>query len=375
MFAVRVYYMESAAYLPGIEIKDFALSCSDIVKSSPSKQEALKTVADFASPHLKKYLSITLKNPDEISMHFIDLLDQIVFEVVENIHYDDPVHEYIIVDLYARLCTYLDIFRGKETYTININKRNFTHDDTVIIRQCRMSEYVPLLVAEYYEQPILQKSILRALLLFDSENLLNLYYNIVKDGNYIEEKILALIGLKRFISKFNFDQLHSQKHDGYARLIEYAESFNCQDIGKNTLPEDVYSLLFGLNYIELNRDAVSDLSALAWMFRIIQSFLKIEFDNPFIADIYKSASNIILFAKPDILERLVNVEELAIAMIKVLDFFPGEFFYKLGIKLYHIGHDFIRMANRLKLSGKIKLNELESNTMNYILWESENMLQ
>jgi hypothetical protein len=366
--------MENAGYPPGERIKKFALECLDKIKSSSSTQAALKTVADYASPQLDAYLVLTLKNPDEISMHFVDLLDQIIFEITGNIHYNDTVHEYIIEDLYFRLCIYLDYFMDKEVYASNINKRNFTHDDTIIIRQHRMAEYVPQLVTEYYEQPILQKSILRALFNFDSEILLNLYYNIAKDGNFIEEKTLALIGLKRFESKFNFDSLHAGGNDGYVRLVEYAELFNSRIIEANSFPGDLYSLLFALNFIELNADKILGLPAFTWALQAMQPFLNIAFDDRIIGDIYASSSNIILLAGPEVLRRTVRDKELAAVLIRVLDFFPGEFSYKLGKKMSLVKNDFVVMANWLNSSGKIKLNSEASTAMNYILWESGSAL-
>ena len=114
-------------------------------------------------------------------MGFLRLLDQIVFELTENLPADASVREYIIDDLHARLSIYLDVFSGKETYACNLNKRLLTHEDTVIIRQCGLGEYLPLLLAEFNEQPVLRKSILRCLLSFDSSDLLNFYYNVASE--------------------------------------------------------------------------------------------------------------------------------------------------------------------------------------------------
>jgi hypothetical protein len=366
--------MKSIGQLPGGQIHDFALSCYDIVKSTPSKQSALNMIADFASPHLKEYFIATLKNPDEITMNFIDLLDQIIFEIAENIHFDDPVHEYIIEDLYARLGYYLDIFRGRETYIGNANKRIITHEDTIIIRQHHIAEFVPVLITEYFEQPILRKPILRALIAFGAEDLLNLYYNIAKDEACIEEKILALIGLKRFGSKFNFSHLHSPENAECAGLIEYAESFDCNNLVSNVSPRDIYMLLFSLNYVEFHVGPGMDVPVLTWILRILQPFLRIDYCGMSIADFYRSVSNIFLFTCPDILGKLLHDEELTIALIRVLDFFPGEFFYKLAVKLSLVRLDFIRAVNHVTLRGKIELNEYESNTMNYVMWESGNNL-
>ncbi len=366
--------MESALYLQGGQINRFAQECSDKINSSPSRQAALKTIADYASPHLETYLALTLRNPDEISMHFLDLLDQIIFETTENIQSDDPVHEYMIEDLYSRLCIYLDIFGGRETYAGNFNKRNITFDDTIIIRQCRMEELVPQLVEEYNEQPILQKPILKALFNFDSEILLNLYYNITKDGNSIEEKILALIGLKRFISKFNFDNLHTAGNEEYTRLVEYAQSFRCHDVAANSLPGDTHSLLFSLNFIECNAGEILDPPVFAWVLRALRQFLKPVFNGRISADIHKSANNIILLAKPEALGAMIKDKELAAALVQVLDFFPGEFSYKLDKKISLIKNDFANAVKRFDLSEKLKLDGPTSFIMKHILWESGSRL-
>ncbi|OHD71243.1 MAG: hypothetical protein A2W19_10705 [Spirochaetes bacterium RBG_16_49_21] len=362
--------MNSTVRLPGEQIKEFALLCHEKIKSAPSKLRALDLIAGYASSDLEKYYINALDAPDEVSLHFVELLDQIVFEIIENNHSDDTLREYIVEDLYARVLIYLDFFRGKESYACTVNRRMFTDDDTIIIRQCRFAEFVPLLVSEYYEQPGLRKSILRALVSFEAEDLLNLYYNIAKGDDPIEEKILALIGLKGFGSKFNFKHLHSPGNAGYAALIGYAGSFDCASVGANPLPGDLYSLLFCLRYSELHIGRMADIPALSWMMRVLQAFLNIGNANSYAPDIYESAGNILVFADPEGLKRLLRDGELAAGLIRVLDFFPREFFYKLGLKLSLLGDEFIQAVNKLASSNVLHLDDLGSNTVNYVLWGS-----
>lgn len=188
--------MKSGLLLRADWIGEFADSCLSAIGSASSKIEVLNLVAGLVSPRIDEYRRHVLENPDEISLNLVDLLDQIVFELAENIPADATVQEYIIDDLYARMSVYLDILAGRETYASNLNKRYITREDTLVIRQCRMKEFVPLLMSEYYEQPALQRPLLHALLSFDGDDLLNFYYDIAKEADSADIRALSLVGLK-----------------------------------------------------------------------------------------------------------------------------------------------------------------------------------
>ena len=172
-------------------------------------------------------------------MSFIGLLDQIVFEMTENLPADAAVREYVIDDLFARLNIYLDVYSGRETYACNLNKRLLTHEDTIIIRQCRLKEYVPLLISEFSEQPLLQKSIIRCLVSFDSDELLEFYYTIACEPGASDVKSMALVGLKKFGSVFRRWDLAGPGEEAYGRLVAYAKAFDGVALEKNRIPDDL----------------------------------------------------------------------------------------------------------------------------------------
>lgn len=364
------YFMKSKLQiLPG-RIQEFALACAEKIKSASSKREALELIAGCGATRLDDYSAGVMADPDEISVRFIEIIDQIVFEIAENMPVEASVCEYIIDDLYSRLNIYLDIFKDRETYIFNLGKRILTHDDTIIIRQCGFTEFVPLLVAEYGEQPALRRSILRALLVFDTSDLLNIYYEIARDSADMEERVLALLGLKKFGDTFNFRRLLPVDSAEYAALIEYVKSFEISAIETNEVPRDLYTLFFVLNYIELNIHEIAGPAAWGWIMSVLLSLISVGYYNSFITDVYRSICNILIFTGSDWLKGLTRDDGHLSALVRVVDFLPRECFHQITLKLSLLGYDFIQRVNGLISSGKLVLDGSESNIMSYILWKS-----
>ena len=163
------------------EMKKFAEQCYSLLNSSSSRRDTLKKISEMASSDFGEYFGPDILScPDEISVHFIEILDQIVFETQENLISPNSINDYINDDLYNRLNIYLDVIKDITLYKNSISNRRLTYDDTVIIRHFSLKEMVPELIEEFYEQPTIQKDILRTLLVFNNEELLNFYYQIVK---------------------------------------------------------------------------------------------------------------------------------------------------------------------------------------------------
>ena len=108
--------MTTGLLLRGERLLECASTCREKIRSASSQLEALQLVSDFVSARLEKYQYSVAAHPDEISMSFIRLLDQIVFEMTENLPADSTVREYIIEDLHARLTIFLDLYGGREAY-------------------------------------------------------------------------------------------------------------------------------------------------------------------------------------------------------------------------------------------------------------------
>ncbi len=358
----------------GEQFEEFANVCYEKIAPASSKIEALSIVADFASSRIEGYARQALEDRDEVSMLFVELLDQIMFELAENIPTDAMVREYMADDLFARLVIYLDIFRDLETYSASLRKRLLTHDDTVIMRQFGMKEYAPLLMTEYLEQPVLQRSILHTLVTFDNDDLLNFFYNITKETGTIEIKALALAGLKKCGSRFSSWRQLVSDNEEHNKMIAYAQRFYCAVIEKNDIPRDLYSSIFVLQYIESDRDLLLSQSSLSWVMNLLKSMLDIGYFNSYLTDFYLSICNIIIFAGTEILAELLGVDGQVKTLVQVIDFLPGEYFDRIMPKLSLLGNDFIHRVNYMLAAGKMKLNNRESNTYSYILWKTGNNL-
>ncbi len=357
------------------DLVNLASLCNESIKNSENRKAALEKIAETISCNLGDYFGPgILLHPDEISIHFIELLDQIVFETVENSSGDDRIRDYVIDNLYSRLGIYLDIFNDKELYKRNLCNRIITNDDTVIIRQFKMIEYLPELLVEFFEQPELQKPILRVLLTFKSDDLLNFYYQIAQQKNPIDIKILALIGLKFFHSKFhNWDQI-KEKFNGRYPVIEYALEFDADDITRNKFPNDVYSLLFVLKFIDLNFDTLSNPNVTKWIISVLVSALKFEIDSNLQGDIFKDITNILIYIDTTNINSLLTNDDMVVSLISIIDFLPREYFDRIVMRISLLGEEFIESVRNLISAGRINAEDRTSNTMSFLFFETHNTL-
>ena len=229
-------------------IRRFAGALRESMALSPTKEKALEKIANLVKAELGDYITPDiLSSSDELQAGFIELLDQIVFETSENTQAENKIREYIFEDLYLRLTIYLDIFSDRDSYKRGLGSRMLTNEDTIIIKKYYMDEFIPLLMSEYYDQPALQKSILKALLVFDSEQLLNFYYQIAGQESCHEVKIFSLLGLKTSTPKFANWRHIVTDDERINSLIDYVKSFDLSDPGKNTIPEELFTIFFVIN--------------------------------------------------------------------------------------------------------------------------------
>ncbi len=366
--------MESGLQLRADWIGEFADSCLSEIASASSKIEALELVASLVSPSIDEYRRAVLADPDEISLNFVDLLDQVVFELAENDGSDASVREYIIDDLYARLRVYIDVFIGRETYSAGLKKRYITREDTIVIRQCGMDEFIPLLMIEYNEQPALQRPILRALLSFERDELLNFYYDIAKESDASEIRALSLVGLKKFGTKFRHWRQLASDDEGYLQMIACAESFDTASVEANGLPRDLPAFMFVLHYIESHIDAMPAPASLAWVLEALHSLLRIGYYNSSLPAIYSSVCHILVFARADALRQVLLDDNRVKQLLELVDFLPREMFERIVPKLALMGDSFIHRVHGMVGAGKVKFDERESNTLSYILWKTGSAL-
>lgn len=357
------------------ELCELSGHCYDLYNSSSSKTDALKKIASAASAEFGEYFGLNiLKNPDEISVNFIELLDQIVFEFEENDSDEDNIKKYIIDDLYLRISIYLKLYKDEELYKKDISKRILSYDDTIIIKHYRMKEYIPNLIDEFFEQPNIQKAILKTLINFDIEELLNFYYQIVKENYCLEIKSLALIGLKGFSSKFTNWHLLKTCDKKLNTLVDYAESFDMDNMEHNNLPYDLYSLFFIINFIELNISSLMNGSTINWICDLLDSSVNIGIENLLHTSIYSSITNIIIYFNLDYMKFFLKNENYMISLTNLIDILPRAFFDRITIKLDLLGVEFIKGVNELLSSGKVKPDRINSNIISYLFWESSKSL-
>ncbi len=366
--------MKSGLQLRGEQFGEFANFCYEKISPASSKIEALGIVAGIASSRIDEYALKALEDPDEASMLFVELLDQIIFELTENMPADAMVSDYLAEDLFARLAIYLDIFRSREIYAASLKKRLLTFDDTVLMRRFGMKEYASLLMSEYYEQPVLQRPILHTLATFDNEELLNFFYNIAKETGNIEIKALAVAGLKRCGSRFTSWRQLATDNEQINQMLAYAQRFYCPVVEKNDIPRDLYSSIFVLQYVESNRDLLMRPRSFSWVMDLVRSMLDIGYYNSYLTDFYLSICNIIIFAGTDILKELLSADAQVKTLVQVIDFLPREYFDRIMPKLSLLGSDFIHRVNFMLSAGRMKLDSRESNTYSYFLWKTGNNL-
>jgi hypothetical protein len=364
--------MKGFAKLNRRAVIDLASRIREARSAANGSEAALKAISQILSAELGQYFGPEILDvPDELMVSFIELLDQIVFEIEENTPSDGSIREYIVDDLYLRLGKYLDVLLDMELYKQNLGSGFLTHEDTVIIRYFGMEEYVPELMTEYYERPVLKKSILRALLAFSSEELLTFYYQIIKEDGCIEAKILSLLGLRLHGSRFR-NWKHLRNGDvRFDSLVAYVSGFNMERANENNLPEDIYTLMFAINFIEQSVGGLKKRDFFQWTAEVLKTISVIGIPVQFQSDMYTSIANILTYCDAGVIRDVVRDDAVLKSFIHLLEVLPPETFRKVTVSLALLGSDFTDPVARLISTGEVVPREGESNILGYLLWGGE----
>ncbi|MFC1670345.1 hypothetical protein ACFL20_08115 [Spirochaetota bacterium] len=363
--------MEKTKQINKEQLLKITAQCDEHLNSKPVKLDALKGIAAIAVKEFGQYFGPNvLTNPDELSIGFIELLDQIVFEISDNKSDDNNIRDYIIDDLLFRAGIYIEAITNIKTYKNNFHSRAICFDDMIVIKYYSMDEYISHLVFEFNEQPHLQEAILKTLITFQSDDLLKFYSNIINGNHNLEIKGLALMGLKKFQNSLSNWNLLKSDGPEIASLITYVKNFNVDNIEKNIVPADEYSLYFVINYIEQNLRTLTSDPVHNWILKMYESLLNIKIHHSFKYSIYKSLSNIIIFFDINYMKSFANNQEYFINFIKLIDALPREFFGRITAKLNLLGNNFINAVNDLISEEKIEVNKVDSNIMSFLLWKS-----
>ena len=346
-----------------------ALKSYEKFKNSDDKVEALRIVFDVVTHEMGNILgTYFLYKLDDVAIGFIELLDQIIFEIdSEHNKSVDPIDEYIIDDLYQRAESYLDLFKDVEIYKKNLRERLINFDDSLIIRNYKLKEFIPSLQSEFYEQPNMRLAILKTLLYFDNDELLQFFYDIAKNGYDIELRILALIGLKKY--KYRFDNWHSLANSGnqdFNSLVNYVKSFSYIDCFDDKDHNNAYILLFKILFIEVSITNGIDLPEKSRLLRFLYTTSSRNVDNPSLQiKIFNSIANIITKFDFNILKSILKDGDNLTSFLYLVDTLPYEVFNRVMVIIDHLGDDFLYTVEKLISAGKLKLREKGSKLLGY----------
>lgn len=337
-------------------------------KNAPSKLDALTVIYSGITEELGHYINMyRLSELNDIIYGFLELTDQIIFEIDEGFKSaENSVEEYIIDDLYQRTETYLDLFNDIELYKKNLRKRLLNQDDPIIIRYYVLDEFIPLLISEFFEQPDLRKEILKSLQFFNDDTLINFFYDIAKNDYDVELRILALIGLKKFKYRFNNWHLLKTGDDDFNALIEHVRKSKTDTASHKTKNNSIF--LYTLWTIELSTMKELTLHEYPLLFRSLFDISCAAPDNGFVQQEFNYALGRIL--------KGINIHDLRIllrdkshlkAFLQFLNITPVEFFDRVMMILDLLGDDFFESFDQLIVSGEFSIKEARSSLLSYLL--------
>lgn len=353
------------------KLAEIAIRCGEFAEA-PSRREALARIAEYVSAEIGRYLNAgMLLSPDDVSIAFIELLDQILFEMNDENNVRNGIDEYIIDDLYRRVEVYLELFRGIDVYKKNFHLRLLSHDDTIIIKEYRIAEFLPGLMLEFHEQPHLAMSILRVLMFFSGEELLNFFYQIAQ-GDYDEElKVCALVGLKNNSVRFHNWRLlkggESAEYNGLIALVA-AES-----TGKSTVDDHAgvmdspLMLFYRMLDLELQLENQVDIPMCKRVVGTLYDVCRLNLEGVIFRNhIYDSLTRIFNRIQCDAMKRFLQDDENITSFVYLIDCLPIEVFDRLAAMLEYLGDEFMASVERLVSRGVLHLDEKNSRLSGYL---------
>jgi len=342
-----------------------------ILSSIPSRSDALKSIADNAITDFGDYITPgNLNITDEILINLIELIDQIIYEFRDNNDYNSNIRDYIIDDLYSKLSLTLEALIDPEKYLSNIRNRSIFPDDLIIIKNKSLAETIPLLISESEGITNLQKNIIKTLLYFEDESLLEFHYNSFKNTTSGFIKSAALLGLKYNCNKgLNWDTI-IEINDGISDLISYAKKFDICRTDINPFPSTKEELTFSILHIEKNVQKMKDLDSINWIISMLISIPSFNFENSWLYEINTSICNILLKIDLKILKEILKEEAALIKTMKFIDLLPGNIFNRLTGRFDGLGMEFLFNLNAAIEKKKVIISSSNSNIMNYLCWNA-----
>jgi hypothetical protein len=342
-----------------------------ILTSTPSKNDALKSIADRVIADFGDFITPgNLNITDEVFINLIELIDQIIYEFKENDDYNSNIRDYIIDDLYSKLSLTLEALTDQNIYSANLRNRSLYPDDLIIIKNKNISAMVPVLISESEGITNLEKEIIKTLLYFKDESLVEFFYNSFKNSTSGFIKSAALLGLKYNSGRgLNWDSI-SEISNGQSDLIQFAEKFDLCRIDANPCPSSKEEMTFTILHIEKNISAMNDTDSINWILSLLISIPSFSFENSWLYEINTSICNILLNIDLCILKEILKNETVLIKTIKFIDLLPGNIFNRLTGRFDSLGMEFLFNLNSAIEKKKIIISSSNSNIMNYLCWNA-----
>lgn len=341
--------------------------CFSLLESGASRSETLKKAAERAISQFGDYITPgDLNLTDEIEIIFVELLDQIVYELRENNEYETNIKDYIIDDLYSRLALILEAMNSKEQYLKNLKNRTLYHDDLVIIKKLQLSKVVPLLVSESGDITDLQVPIAKTLLSFTDDLYLDYYYNMFRSSTSGFLKALSLLGLKYSSAKgLNWTAL-MESANGIAGLVKFAEKFSLFELDRNPLPGTGEECTLALLHAEMIIHTINSNSDVEWILGLLNSVPQFNFDKTWLHEVHTSMGSILLGIDLKMLGKILKDEKKLINAACLIDRLPKNIFNRITGRLDELGMEFIFNLNSVIEKKKVPVNDYNSNIISYL---------
>lgn len=350
------------------EIENSLKEYFSIVTSTTSRSEALKSIAALGIKQFGEYITPgSLNLTDEVQINFIEILDQIIFEISGNSDTGSDVRDYITEDLYSRFALTLEALVDCEKYKSNLKNRPLYSEDLIIIRRKNLPEFVPLLISESEDITNLEKNLIKTLLYFTERVHLDFFYNIFRNTASGFIKAASLLGLKYCGHRgLNWDSV-KEISNGSVECVEYAETFNPEDISRNRLPENMEEMTFVLLLLEKNAKSYKSTVEITWILTVLSIIPLIHFENSWLTEVNISLSNILLQIDINIVREILKNESALIRAINFIDYLPRNVFNRLTGRLDIMGMEFLYNLN-LVIEKKKSMDAYNSNILTYISW-------
>ena len=346
-----------------------------ILNSTPSCSNALKRLADRARNDFGDYItSGSLNITDEILINFVELLDQTIYEFIENNEKNHSIRNYIIDDLYSKLSLTFEALTDTERYISNLHNRSLLLDDLLIIKNKNLTELVPILISESEGITNFQKEIVKTLICFQKESLCEFFYNTFKNTSSGFIKSASLLGLKYNNEKrLNWDSIKEIDKE-HSEFIRFAEKFDVHIIHNNSLPATKEEMTFTMLHIEKNIKKMNDIDSANWIISMLIRIPSFNFESSWHYEIHSSVCSILLSIDLKLLKQFLKNESLFIKTIELIDKLPATIFNRLTGLFDSLDIEFLFELNAALEGKKINIANGNSNILNYVYWNASEIM-